>query len=104
MKVLIAVLIVVFLLLQYKLWFGDGNMREVWALRDAIEQQKQENRQLLERNAALEAEVQDLKQGLEAVEERARSELGMIKKDETFFQIIEKKPLPDTLKTQLAPE
>jgi cell division protein FtsB len=79
-------------------------MRDVWALREAIEQQKQENQRLLERNAALEAEVQDLKQGLEAIEERARSELGMIKKDETFFQIIERKPLPNTPKTQLAPE
>ncbi|WP_455211689.1 cell division protein FtsB [Kaarinaea lacus] len=107
MKVLIAILIVVLLLLQYKLWFGDGNMREVWALREAIEQQKDENQRLLERNAALEAEVQDLKQGLEAIEERARSELGMIKKDETFFQIIEKKPLPNTSNTpntQLAPK
>jgi cell division protein FtsB len=92
MKAVFAILIVIFLLLQYKLWFGDGNMREVWALRDAIEQQKKENRQLSERNAALEAEVRDLKQGLDAVEERARSELGMIKKDETFFQVIEKKP------------
>lgn len=79
-------------------------MREVWALREAIEQQKQENQQLLERNTALEAEVQDLKQGLEAIEERARSELGMIKKDETFFQIIENNPMPDTPKTRLAPE
>jgi cell division protein FtsB len=96
MKVFIVILSVVFVLLQYKLWFGDGNMREVWALRDAIEQQKTENRQLAERNAALEAEVQDLKQGLEAVEERARSELGMIKKDETFFQIIERKPANDS--------
>jgi len=107
MKVLIAILIVVLLLLQYKLWFGDGNMREVWALREAIEEQKQENQRLMERNAALEAEVQDLKQGLEAIEERARSELGMIKKDETFFQIIEKKPLPNTTNTpntQLTPE
>ena len=79
-------------MLQYKLWFGDGNMREVWALRDAIEEQKKENQHLRERNAALEAEVQDLKQGLDAIEERARSELGMIKKGETFYQIIENKP------------
>lgn len=92
MKALIAILIFLLVLLQYKLWFGDGNMREVWALRDAIELQKKENKQLSDRNLALEAEVQDLKQGLEAVEERARSELGMIKKDETFFQIIENKP------------
>jgi cell division protein FtsB len=89
MKALIAILIVLLLILQYKLWFGDGNMREVWQLQAAIEEQKKENEKLRERNAALEAEVQDLKQGLEAVEERARSELGMIKKGETFYQIIE---------------
>lgn len=89
MKALIAILIVLLLILQYKLWFGDGNMREVWQLQSAIEEQKKENDSLRERNAALEAEVQDLKQGLEAIEERARSELGMIKKGETFYQIIE---------------
>ena len=89
MKALIAILIVLLLVLQYKLWFGDGNMREVWHLQTAIEEQKKENNSLRERNAALEAEVKDLKQGLEAIEERARSELGMIKKGETFYQIIE---------------
>ena len=89
MKALIAILIVLLLILQYKLWFGDGNMREVWKLQAAIEEQKKENEKLRERNAALEAEVQDLKQGMEAIEERARSELGMIKKGETFYQIIE---------------
>ena len=89
MKALIAILIVLLLILQYKLWFGDGNMREVWQLQSDIEEQKKENEKLRERNAALEAEVQDLKQGLEAIEERARSELGMIKKGETFYQIIE---------------
>ncbi|WP_455204116.1 cell division protein FtsB [Kaarinaea lacus] len=99
MKIIIAILIVVLLILQYKLWFGDGNMREVWALQQAIEEQKRENDRLRERNAALEAEVQDLKQGLDAIEERARNELGMIKKDETFFQVIEEpnleKPNPE---------
>lgn len=89
MKALIAILIVLLLILQYKLWFGDGNMREVWKLQAAIEEQKKENEKLRERNAALEAEVQDLKQGMEAIEERARNELGMIKKGETFYQIIE---------------
>lgn len=89
MKILISVFVLLLLMLQYKLWFGDGNMREVWQLRDSIEAQKQENEDLRQRNAALEAEVQDLKQGMEAIEERARSELGMIKKDETFFQVIE---------------
>lgn len=89
MKPLIATLIVVFVVLQYKLWFGDGNLREVWQLRDAIEAQKKENSLLQERNAALEAEVIDLKNGLQAIEERARNELGMIKEGETFYQIIE---------------
>ena len=89
MKALIVILIVLLLILQYKLWFGDGNMREVWQLQTAIEAQKKENEKLRERNAALEAEVLDLKQGLEAIEERARNELGMIKKGETFYQFIE---------------
>ena len=89
MKALIAIFIVLLLVLQYKLWFGDGNMREVWRLQTAIENQKSENEKLRERNVALEAEVRDLKQGSEAVEERARNELGMIKKDETFYQIVE---------------
>ncbi|MDH5325746.1 MAG: cell division protein FtsB [Gammaproteobacteria bacterium] len=90
MKALITILVLLLAVLQFKLWFGDGNLREVWLLRDAIEAQKVENQELRRRNAALEAEVQDLKKGLEAVEERARSELGMIKKDETFFQVIER--------------
>lgn len=93
MKVLIAILIFLLLILQFKLWFGDGNMRELWQLQSRIEEQKTENQKLRDRNLALEAEVKDLKQGLEAIEERARNELGMIKKDETFFQIIEKDEL-----------
>ena len=93
MKVLIAILIFLLLILQYKLWFGDGNMREVWQLETTIESQKAENKKLRERNLALEAEVKDLKQGLEAIEERARNELGMIKKDETFYQIVEEDEL-----------
>ena len=90
MKFAIVALLVLLLLLQYKLWFGDGNMQEVWHLEEAIEKQKNENTHLRERNAMLEAEVNDLKQGLQAIEERARSEMGMIKKGETFYQIIEK--------------
>ena len=89
MKPFIAILIIVLLVLQYKLWFGDGNVREVWQLQAAIEVQKKENEKLKERNAALEAEVKDLKKGLQAIEERARNELGMIKQGETFYQIIE---------------
>lgn len=88
-KILLAALILLLLLLQIKLWFGDGNLLEAWQLRDAIDRQKIENAQLQYRNDVLEAEVDDLKKGLDAIEERARKELGMIKKGETFFQIVE---------------
>lgn len=92
LKVVIAVLVTLLLVLQYRLWAGDGSVREVWRLKHAIEAQQQENEQLRERNAALQAEVDDLKQGLAAVEERARSELGMIREGETFYQIVEGQP------------
>ena len=82
-------LLVLLLMLQYRLWVGDGSLAEVWDLYQQVETQRDENQRLLERNQALEAEVQDLKQGLEAIEERAREELGMIKEGETFYQIIE---------------
>jgi len=89
MKLLIVILLVLLVSLQINLWFGDGSLSEVSQLRQQVAQQRQTNEQLNERNAALEAEVKDLKQGLDAIEERARNELGMVKKDETFFQIIE---------------
>lgn len=89
MKLLFAGLLVLFITLQLTLWFGEGGLAEVRQLRLQIEQQQAENVRLNERNAALEAEVKDFKQGLGAIEERARNELGMIKKGETFFQIIE---------------
>ena len=87
MKILAAILLFLFLLLQYDLWVGDGSMATVHHLQQAVQKQTQENAELKQRNAALAADVQDLKQGLEAVEERARSELGMIKKGETFIQV-----------------
>ncbi len=89
MKTIIAALVVLFVLLQYKLWFGEGSMMEVWKLDRAIVVQGAENAQLLERNQALAAEVADLKEGVDAIEERARRELGMIKKGETFFQVVD---------------
>jgi len=92
MRWLVWILIVLLVLLQYKLWLGDGSLAEVWQLYQQVELQKEENHQLRERNQALEAEVQDLKQGLEAIEERAREELGMIREDETFYQIVEEPP------------
>jgi len=85
-------LVVLLLILQYRLWVGDGSLAEVWDLYQQVEMQREENRRLQERNQALDAEVKDLKQGLDAIEERAREELGMIKKDETFYRIIEPQP------------
>lgn len=90
LKWVVAALTLVFVLLQLKLWSGEGSYMEVRHLRAAIEVQKIENSRLVERNAGLEAEVKDLKQGVEAIEERARSELGMIKRGETFFHVIDR--------------
>lgn len=88
MKILNSVLAGLLLLLQYQLWFGEGGFRAMWEIKQSRDAQKLENEALKERNAALEAEVLDLKQGLEAVEERARVEMGMIKADEVFYQIL----------------
>jgi len=89
MRLIIGILLVLLLLLQYRLWVGEGSLAEVSNLQREIEAQQQELAKLRQRNRALQAEVQDLKQGLEAIEERARSELGMIKEGETFYQVIE---------------
>ena len=89
MRWLVQVLIVLLILLQYKLWRGDGSLAEVWDLYQQVQTQEEENRTLRERNQTLEAEVEDLKQGLDAIEERAREELGMTREGETFYQIIE---------------
>ena len=88
MRLLIAALLTVLLALQLKLWLGDGGFREVWRLRAQVESRTLENRRLAQRNAALAAEVQDLKRGSEAAEERARSELGMLRANETFFRVV----------------
>lgn len=78
--------------LQYRLWWGDGSLAKVGQLQRAIDQQQAANAQLADRNAVLAAEVRDLKQGLAAIEARARSELGMIKEDEIFYRVIETPP------------
>lgn len=80
---------ILLVLLQYKLWFGDASVRDVMNLKQTVQEQQVKNEQVKQRNAVLAAEVEDLKTGLEAIEERARSELGMIKKDETFIHIVE---------------
>lgn len=82
-------MVVLFLLMQYKLWFGEGSVREVLELDRSTETQQMKNDQARQRNEVLAAEVAELKTGLESVEERARNELGMVKKDETFIHILE---------------
>lgn len=73
--------------LQYRLWYGDGSLEQVAQLQKQIAAQDKENQQLLERNRLLEAEVMELKKGMETVEERARNELGMVKDGETLYQL-----------------
>lgn len=86
-RILIALFLAALLGLQYRLWVADGGFREVWRLESAIETQQRENAGLLERNRTLGAEVRDLKEGRVALEERARTDLGMIGANETFFQV-----------------
>ena len=88
MRWLLIILAVLFLALQYRLWVGDGSLAEVWRRHKAVEEQREENASLRDRNEALEAEVRDLKTGSAAIEERARNELGMIKEGETFYQVV----------------
>ncbi len=88
MRLILLLLGVLVLILQYRLWVSEGGYRSVWSLQEAVSLQREENTELSERNARLEAEVLDLKQGLEAVEEIARSDLGMIGADETLYQIV----------------
>ena len=80
--------------LQFRLWFGSGGQREVEALQQQVRQQAHDNAGLKQRTEALAAEVEDLKSGEAAVEERARSELGMIKPGETFYRVVEPQPQP----------
>ena len=89
MRAVTLILVVLLLLLQYPLWLGKGSWLKVWDLHRQVEAQQQANQLAQARNAVLDAEVRDLKQGTAAIEERARSELGMIKRDEVFFQVLE---------------
>ena len=91
MKVLSYVLAATLLALQYPLWVGKGSWLKVWELDRSLAQHKEQNAKLKARNDALDAEVRDLKEGHEAVEERARLELGMIRKDEVFYQVVQGK-------------
>jgi cell division protein FtsB len=91
MRYINIALIIMLAVLQYDLWLGEGSLTSAWRLENSIQEQHAENNRLKSRNDSLTAEVKDLKSGLAAIEERARSELGMIKKDETFVQVIDDK-------------
>jgi cell division protein FtsB len=89
MRPLAVTLGALLVLIQYPLWFGKGGWLRVAELEREVRLEQERNDRLAARNAALDAEVRDLKQGLEAVEERARFELGMVRRDEVFFQVVE---------------
>ena len=93
MRFIVAVLVVLLLYLQYTLWFGKGGIRDEQMLGRMVAKHQSEILALKERNQTLAAEVLDLKQGMEAIEELARSEMGMVKEGELFFQLI--KPMPE---------
>ena len=94
LRVLVLLLIALLAWLQYRLWFGSGGQREVAELQQQVQAQTRSNAGLKKRNEELAAEVEDLKSGEAAVEERARSELGMIKPGETFYRVVETEPAP----------
>src|SRR5215213_4830799 len=92
MRILTLALAGLVLAIQYPLWLGKGGWLRVWEVDQQITAQREINVRLKARNGGLDAEVRDLKQGVEAVEERARSELGMIRNDEIFFQLLDDAP------------
>lgn len=104
MRLVALVLAFLTVVIQYPLWLGKGGWLRVWELDRQVGLHKQANDKLRQRNGALDAEVRDLKQGFEAVEERSRYELGMIRQDEVFFQIIQPgSSTPPAVPVQTAP-
>jgi cell division protein FtsB len=96
MRILGAIFVALIVLIQYPLWLGKGGWLRAWDVERQVDAQKAKNRQLEARNASLAAEVRDLKTGTEAIEERARHELGMLRSDEIFYQYVpDKKPGPE---------
>jgi cell division protein FtsB len=89
MRILAVVLLILIAAIQTQLWFGKGGWIRVWELDRQVDAQRAANEKLRTRNAALDAEVRDLKTGYDAIEERARNDLGMIRQDEVFYQVIE---------------
>jgi cell division protein FtsB len=94
MKWFLAILAALVLVLQYRIWVARDGVREVLALRDAVAAQRAENGRLQDRNRQLAAEVRDLKQGFAALEEQARSELGLISSNETYYQVVPQQAAP----------
>ncbi len=88
MKILAAVLITLIALTQYPMWYGKGGWLEVIQMKQQVEVLRESNETLQQKNTILEAEVNNLKKGLDAIEELARSELGMIRQDELFFRVV----------------
>jgi cell division protein FtsB len=89
--------------LQYPLWMGKGGWSEVWRLEQQVQVKRTENAKLAQRNTALPEEVKDLEDGLDAVEERARAELGMIRRGELFVQVVPEGPAETTVASSAAP-
>jgi cell division protein FtsB len=89
---LLAVLLLILAVLQYRLWFAEGSLAEQRRLELQVEEQTLINNQLLERNAVVEREVLELQTGNKGVEKRAREQLGLVRKGETFYQVVEELP------------
>ncbi|WP_423185641.1 cell division protein FtsB [Alishewanella sp. d11] len=92
MRILIALLLIVLIALQYRLWFGQLSVTDYLKQQAEIAKQQASNQELMKRNRMLLADVNDLRQGQEAIEERARNELGLIAEDEVFFRIVPRDP------------
>ena len=99
MRVITIILLIFVLLLQYRLWFGKNSVPDYYALKQEVERQQLDNEKLERRNKIIYADIDDLKSGVEATEERARNELGLIKEGETFFRIIPADPDKNRNKT-----
>lgn len=104
LRLLLMLLVALLAWLQWRLWLGNGGAGEVRALRVEVAQQQAENARLQQRNDALAAELRDLKAGGDAVEERARNELGMVKPGETFYRVVPDAPAPQPAATQAPPD
>lgn len=103
MRVVILLLLTVLLALQYRLWFGKNSLPDYWRLQEEVQSQQATNDNLRRRNQVLYADIEDLREGEDALEERARNELGMIKPDEIFFRVIPSQ-IPPSLASQDRPQ